>query len=383
MRAYREVRPEDLQYENPRLREMTIRVRSLQEQGALIVATQSYDYYALPQFYALSGVRGDRWQGGVVEHRDVQGRLRAVEVSAEGRQEWFWVFQPRDGENLTLADLPEDWPIPRRPIEPATITFDVVKGRAVVRGEISGETLTLSGIQPGTARQVFDHITYQMGEALRSGRRSDQFVGNHLVPWKLVIHVSDNPLWYPLNHVPALRNDQVSVALTGFAARRLDYNSAVLVYAGVVGHKTALESIRAGVQGRNRKRLRISRYNKTLDVKGEYRWVQSEIPDTGLHHGALVLRDALEPQGRDVAYILIFEGDDLRPQDMLVRVLDKATPFPFLPGWADALWEGALENGWIEELDHGGEVVAAYAVQLTRPWDALLTELATARRIRI
>ena len=372
MRAYTEVRPENLQYENPRVREMTLRVRALQEQGALVVATQSYDYYALPPFYALSGVRGDRWQGGVVEHRDVQGRLRAVEVSAERRQEWFWVFQPQDGETLTLADLPEDWPIPRRPIEPAVVTFDVVKGRAVVQGEISGETLLLTDIQPGTARQVFDHIAVHLSNGLRSDRRTDQFVGNHLVPWKAVVQVPDNPLWYPLNHVPSLSNDQVSVVLTGFAARRLGYAEAVLVYAGVVGHKTALESIRASVQGRNRKRLRVSRYNRVLDVKGEYRWVQSEIPESGLHHGALILRDALEPQGQDVAYILVFEGDDVRPQDLFIRVLDRATPLPFLPEWADTLWRGSLENGWVEELDYGGDVVAAYAVYLTKPWDRLL-----------
>ncbi len=383
MRAYTDVRPEDLEHARPPVREITMRVRALQEQGALIVATQYHDYYALPQFYALSGVRGDRWQGGVVERKDIQGRLRAVEVTAEGQRGVFWVFQPRDGENLTLADLPEDWPIPRRPIEPAVVTFDVVRQRAVVQGEISGDMLLLNDLPPGTARQVFDHITHQMADGLRSDRRTDQFVGNHLVPWKVIVQVPDNPPWYPLAPVPYLRNDQVSITLTGFAARQLSYTEAVLVYAGVVGHKTALESIRASVQGRTRRRLSISRYNRRLDVTGEYLWAQTDIPEEGLHHGALLLRDALDPRGKDVGYILIYEGEDTRPQDMLISVLDVATTLPFLPEWADVLWVEALDRGWVEELDYGGDVVAAYAVHLTKPWDKLLSMLVAAGRLTV
>lgn len=85
--------------------EVTMRVRALQGQGVLVVATEAYDYYALPRPYALPGVRGS---GYAVEHRGVRGRLRAVEVAAEGRRERFWVLEPQDGEKRTPADLPAD-----------------------------------------------------------------------------------------------------------------------------------------------------------------------------------------------------------------------------------------------------------------------------------
>lgn len=374
-----DVRPEDLEYASPHVREITMRVRALQEQGLLVVATNSSGYYALPRFYALSGVRGDGWQSGVVEHKKVRGRLRAVEVSPEEDKDYrelFWVFEPHDGEAPTL---PDEWPVPRQPIEPATVTFDVVKGRAVIRGDLSGDSMVLSGIRPAPAWRVFHYIVSEMRDGLRPDRRSERFVGNHLVPWKLVIHVPDNPLWYPLDSVPYLRNEQVGVPLTGFAVRRLSYSQALLVYAGVVGHRTALESIRASVSSRG-KQLSIGARSLVL---GEYRWIQTEVPDTGLHHGALILRDALESQGKDVAYILVFDGDDIRPQDMLVRVLNKATPLPFLPEWADVLWDVALEKDWVEKLVHGGEVTAAYAVDLLQPWGELLSELVSSGRIHI
>lgn len=83
------------------------------------------------------------------------------------------------------------------------------------------------------------------------------------------------------------------------------------IYLGMVGHKTVLESIRATVQARQRKKLWLQgRPVYPLPTHHSQAW--QHLPDYGAYHATLIADPALPGKwqpGEEVIYNLIFEGE--------------------------------------------------------------------------
>ena len=91
----------------------------------------------------------------------------------------------------------------------------------------------------------------------------------------------------------------------------------------MVGHKTVLESIRATVQARQRKKLFLQG-RPVYPLATHYCQTWQHLPEYGAYHAALIADPALPGKwqaGEEVIYLLVFEGDPLDPGSLLREVL--------------------------------------------------------------
>jgi hypothetical protein len=161
----------------------------------------------------------------------------------------------------------------------------------------------------------------------------------------------------------------------------------------MVGHKTVLESIRATVQARQRKKLFLQG-RPVYALSSHYCQTWQHLPDYGAYHAALIADPALPGKwqpGEEVAYILVFEGDlsDIEnPEEhgcqMLLSRLSEALPIPVLQEWAKTLWEAGTNQDLITELTAGGESPVGFCIQLADTnWVELISRLYKEGNIRI
>ncbi|GAB4577477.1 MAG: hypothetical protein Fur0022_02080 [Anaerolineales bacterium] len=188
-----------------------------------------------------------------------------------------------------------------------------------------------------------------------------------------------NQLW-PQN-VPMVRNDQVSAYLTGYALDREH-----LIYVGMAGYKTVLESIRATVQSRKKKLLEVHAHFVT-PLPDQYVQIWQFLDDFGYHHAALLARPALpgkwEPDDLD-AYLLCFEEEDVDAPSRLAARLAEGLCLPILPAWGQALWDAGWEKELVREITVGGDCLAGYAVALTEDaWTEIVQQLLEEKTITI
>ena len=189
--------------------------------------------------------------------------------------------------------------------------------------------------------------------------------------------------------VPQIRNEHGSAYVTGYAHDE----AGNLIYLGMVGHKTVLESIRATVQARQRKKLFLQG-RLVYPLATHYCQTWQHLPDYGAYHTALIADPALlgkwQP-GEDVIFLLVFEVDmtdrenpEEQARQMLPSRLSEALPIPVLREWAETLWEAGFEEGLITELTTGGDSSAGFSVQLTEKiWAELLSTLLKEGKIGI
>jgi hypothetical protein len=189
--------------------------------------------------------------------------------------------------------------------------------------------------------------------------------------------------------IPQIRNEHGSAYVTGYAHDE----AGNLIYLGMVGHKTVLESIRATVQVRQRKQLFLQG-RPVYPLPTHYSQTWQPLPDYGAYHAALIADPALPGKwqpGEEVIYLLIFEGElsdgslpGTQAQGFLTPRLSETLPIPVLDEWHESLWEaGQLEN-LIVGLETSGDCLEGYEVQLTEKlWKEAITNLLTERKIRI
>ncbi|HWQ83521.1 MAG TPA: hypothetical protein VN363_03080 [Anaerolineales bacterium] len=181
--------------------------------------------------------------------------------------------------------------------------------------------------------------------------------------------------------VPQIRNEHGSAYVTGYAHDE----AGNLVYLGMVGHKTVLESIRATVQARQRKKLFLQG-RPIYPLPTHYCQTWQHLPDYGAHHAALIADPALPGKwqpGEEVIYLLVLEGefpDELLPETQVRRVLtprlSETLPIPILDGWHESLWEAGQTEDLIVGLLAGGDCQQGYQVQLTETvWKEVITRL--------
>jgi len=189
--------------------------------------------------------------------------------------------------------------------------------------------------------------------------------------------------------VPQMRNEHGSAYVTGYAHDE----AGNLVYLGMVGHKTVLESIRATVQARQRKKLFLQG-RPVYPLASHYSQTWQHLPDYGAYHATLIADPALPgkwQQGDDMVYILLCDGDLIereKPEEhacqMLPSRLSEALPIPVLREWAETLWEAGFEKGLIAELTTGGDSLVCFTVQLAQSvWAELISKFLKEGKINI
>jgi len=161
----------------------------------------------------------------------------------------------------------------------------------------------------------------------------------------------------------------------------------------MVGHKTVLESIRATVQARQRKKLFLQG-RPVYPLATHYCQTWQHLPDYGAYHAALIADLALlgrwQP-GEEVIYLLVFEGDvegcptsEDQGRCMLTSRLSEALPIPIVDSWAEALWEVGVSKGLIVELTISGDCLAGYCIHVSETsWADNLSSLLRKCVIRI
>jgi hypothetical protein len=194
------------------------------------------------------------------------------------------------------------------------------------------------------------------------------------VAWRLEWISSEvNRLWP--DGVLQIRNEHGSASVTGYAHDDAGNRpkQSLGVYLGMVGHKTVLESIRATVQSRQRKKLFLQG-RPVYPLVTHYSQTWQHLPDYGAYHETLIADPALPGKwqpGEEVAYLLVFEGDMTdgeAPEEhacqKLPSWLSEALPIPVWQEWAKALWEAGIEQELISGLTTGGDNPAGFKVQL-------------------
>lgn len=189
--------------------------------------------------------------------------------------------------------------------------------------------------------------------------------------------------------VPQIRNEHGSAYVTGYAHDE----TGNLVYLGMVGHKTVLESIRATVQARQRKKLFLQG-RPVYPLPTHYCQTWQHLPDYGAYHATLIADPALPGKwkpGEDVIYLLVFDGEPLdgsttesQARRVLTSRLSETLPIPILDDWNESLWESGRKENLIVEVETGGDCQEGYLVKMTETiWKEVITRLLKERKIRI
>lgn len=176
---------------------------------------------------------------------------------------------------------------------------------------------------------------------------------------------------------PRLRNGQALVHLTGFAYDE-DHT---LVYAGAVGYKTSLDSIRATLLTSKQLTLNHDQQDIYLSSLDRYEQVWQAMPEYTSHHVAYIGRQALpgkwDPEDQ-FAYLLVFETTAQPKQEMLrlfSERLKEALEIPVLDDWSVAVWKAAKDQGYIRDLVTAGDCLKGFRLHLKADWQGLITAL--------
>jgi hypothetical protein len=254
------------------------------------------------------------------------------------------------------------------PIQPVTAVIDRARRLATIK--TPDREIVLRDVPVGESPY---NLLQQINAALAQSCQP-------FVAWRLEWVSGEVDRLWP-DGVPQIRNEHGSAYVTGYAHDE----AGNLIYLGMVGHKTVLESIRATVQARQRKNLWLQG-RPVYPLPTHYCQTWQHLLDYGAYHAVLIANLALPGKwqpGEEVAYLLVFEGyltKGENPEEhacqMLPSRLSEVLPIPVLQEWAEALWEAGIGQGLIGDLTTGGDNTAGFWVQLTeRVWAELLSRL--------
>ena len=183
---------------------------------------------------------------------------------------------------------------------------------------------------------------------------------------------------YPEGNVPALSNAHTRADVTGYALLADRPYQHTLVYAGLAAHKTSVESLWASLI---RGKAGASMRGVSLVADGDIKLVASPLPDFGVIHAGVLVRKALPGQWEatdDCAYALVFETGvnvEAELQRLTLKRLQETLAFPIPDEWAKTIWEHALDAGYIERLETGGDCRGGVRLDLTKNWQTLVQGL--------
>lgn len=204
-----------------------------------------------------------------------------------------------------------------------------------------------------------------------------------IVVWKLT-RIPDESGKQKLfqKRTPFASNEQVSLTVSGYALSE----HGTLAYLGVVGHKTAVNSLYATILQNKPIGLHIEgRYNPVYLSVSKYTKIMAPMPDYDAYHCAFMASQSLpgkwSPSDNSI-YILQFIGG-YSIEDQLVKRLNESLNLPILPEWgAELMKQGALK-GFVKSLKTGGDCVTGVEITVEADWNALVEELLLADSLRI
>ena len=183
---------------------------------------------------------------------------------------------------------------------------------------------------------------------------------------------------YPEGNVPALSNAHTRADVTGYALLADRPYQHTLVYAGLAAHKTSVESLWASLI---RGKAGASMRGVSLVADGDIKLVSAPLPDFGVLHAGILVRKALPGQWEaadDCAYALVFEAGvnvEAELQRLTIKRLQETLAFPIPDEWAKTIWEYALDAGYVERLETGGDCRGGVRLDLTKNWQTLVQGL--------
>jgi hypothetical protein len=352
------------------LRDRTLKVAALQNQGHILISNSP----------------PNRGQGFPLPHIHDVPRLRRGRYPYDLECEWGYFkleyeldvyrFTPLDGR------LPPGWENFDLliPIQPVTAVIDRSYRLAMVNAGDS--EIVLTDVPVG---ENLYSLLYKINATLAVSHQP-------FVVWRLEWVAREADRLWP-SQIPQIKNEHGSAYVTGYAHDE----AGNLIYLGMVGHKTVLESIRATLQSRQPMRQRQKLFlqgRPVYPMRGHYYQTWHHLPDYVAYHAVLIADSALpgkwQPE-ESAAYVLAFDGeltDRMNPEEhtcfLLSSRLSEALPLPIMPSWSQQLWKAGKEKGLITELSAGGDCKAGYQIELLETaWIEILSRLLKEGKIEI
>jgi hypothetical protein len=353
-------------FENTYFRERALKAASRQMQGHILVSGSKPDTgqgLPLPYIHDVPGLRRGSYP---YDYECEWGRFKyEYELSA-------YLFTPHNGQMLPGWERYDLF----APIQPVTAVID--RARRLATLKTKDREIVLRDVPVGESPY---NLLQQINAALAQGWQP-------FVVWRLEWVSGEVDRLWP-EGVPQIRNEHGSAYVTGYAHDE----AGNLIYLGMVGHKTVLESIRATVQAKQRKKLFLQG-RPVYPLATHYCQTWQHLPDYGAYHTTLIADPALPGKwqpGEEVVYLLVFEGDLTKGENpeehacqMLPSRISEALPIPILQEWAEALWEAGIKQELIAELTIGGDSPAGFWVQMTETvWAELISRLLKEEKIGI
>lgn len=357
----------DAPYEDLKLKEtleaLALAKERAEEMGGFLVS--EYDQHFLPRLDNLEGVRratirSNRDSGLIFAWECDFGQVKALPDAPYG----VAVLIPAPGAELPKAlQEARSWASGEGLLDYSTRAISIRSGETVITFPsvdiAQEEWKLLQEVNAALAAQSAGVLIWRL-----SGTAGDPGIE----------HV------YRDGKVPLIRNEHAQGTVTGYARTAASWNWS-LVYAGVVAHKTAIESLHATLM--QKKSLSLDGCPSAPD--GHFRMEACPLPEFGLYHAALISDAALPgkwgPQD-ETAYALVFKQpgraetdlDALLETAVLVR-LREVLPHPVKDDWGRELFGRALEQGLIDRLQTAGDCLAGARIHLTKDWTAILNDL--------
>ncbi len=272
-------------------------------------------------------------------------------------------FIPKPG-----ADLPPDL---CRQVEWQGATATLNLGGRAVKIEVGDTEITFTSV----------NVHLKPHELLRDINRELVRSGTGAYIWQITpLLDAANPVkhLYPEGNVPTISNAHTRADVTGYALLTDRPYQHTLVYAGLAAHKTSVESLWASLI---RGKAGASMRGTSLVADGDIKLVSSPLPDFGVIHAGIVVRKALPGRWEatdDYVYALVFEaGVDVEAelQRLTIKRLQETLAWPIPDEWARTIWEYALDAGYIERLETGGDCRGGVRLDLDKDWRALVQGL--------
>lgn len=329
-------------FENTYFRDRAIKAANRQKQGHMLVSSTKPDNgqgLPLPYIQDVPGLRRGTYP---YDYECEWGRFKyEYELGS-------YLFTPHYGA------VPPGWERYdlHTPIQPVNVVIDRARRLATIKTK--NREIVLRDVSLGESSYS---LLQQINTALAQSCQP-------FVAWRLEWVSGEVDRLWP-EGVPQIRNEHGSTYVTGYAHD----DAGNLIYLGMVGNKTVLESIRATVQARQRKKLWLQG-RPVYPLTSHYCQTWQHLPDYGAYHATLIADPALPGKwqpGEEVIYVLIFEGELLdgsttesQARRLLTSRLSETLPIPILDEWHEALWEAGQVENMIVNLLTGGDCTAGY-----------------------
>jgi hypothetical protein len=329
-------------FENAYFRERALKAANRQKQGHILASGSQPDNgqgLPLPYIHDVPGLRRGSYP---YDYECEWGRFKyEYELGS-------YLFTPHNGV------FPPGWERYdlQTPIQPVIAVID--RARRLANIKTGDREIVLRDVPVGESAY---NLLQQVNAALAQSCQP-------FVAWRLEWVSGEIDRLWP-DGVPQIRNEYGSAYVTGYAHDE----AGNLVYLGMVGHKTVLESIRATIQARQRKRLFLQG-KPVYPLPTHYCQTWQHLPDYGAYHATLIADPALPGKwqpGEEVVYLLVFEGElpdgwspEIKARRVLTSRLSEALSIPIIDEWADTLWDTGVNKELIGRMVKSGDCLESF-----------------------